>query len=121
MDQLNWITSRRSIRKYQDKQISDELVKELLGAAMSAPSAGNQQPWHFIVVRDREKLENIGSFHPYAKMAGNAPPGNRGVWGSGGEKMAGFLDSGLQCRYPDPASCCPDCWNRYRLDWHISS
>ena len=73
MDQLNWITSRRSIRKYQDKQISDELVKELLGAAMSAPSAGNQQPWHFIVVRDRKKLETIGSFHPYAKMAGNAP------------------------------------------------
>jgi len=44
------ILSRRSIRKYTKKTVSDEIVKELLKAAMSAPSALNEQPWHFIMI-----------------------------------------------------------------------
>ncbi|MEM3527874.1 MAG: nitroreductase family protein, partial [Candidatus Bathyarchaeia archaeon] len=46
------ILSRRSIRKYTDQPIPDDKVKMLLKAAMSAPSAGNQQPWHFIVINE---------------------------------------------------------------------
>ena len=43
-------TTRRSIRAYQDKAVPDDLVKQILTAAMYAPSAGNAQPWQFVVV-----------------------------------------------------------------------
>ena len=39
---------------------------------MAAPSAGNQQPWHFIVIDDREILSEIPKFHPYSKMLNEA-------------------------------------------------
>lgn len=65
---MNSVMSRRSIRKYTDKKISDETVRELLKAAMAAPSAGNQQPWEFIVLRDKEVMSKIIEVHKYASM-----------------------------------------------------
>jgi nitroreductase len=62
------IFTRRSIRKYLDQNISEEMIYQLIKAAMAAPSAGNEQPWHFIVIKDRSTLEQIPKFHPYAKM-----------------------------------------------------
>lgn len=62
------ILNRRSIRKYTDKPVSEEDIKSLLQAAMSAPSAGNQQPWHFVVIRDRSILLKITEVHPYSHM-----------------------------------------------------
>jgi nitroreductase len=47
------ILGRRSIRKFTGETIPDEDVKLFLEAAMAAPSACNQQPWHFVVVRSR--------------------------------------------------------------------
>ncbi len=68
-DVLRFIQKRRSIRRYKaGAEVSEAQVETLLRAAMSAPSAGNQQPWHFIVVRDRAKLEGIMTVHPYASM-----------------------------------------------------
>mgnify|MGYP001828992525 FL=1 len=49
---LSHLQSRRSIRKYQDRSVPDDLLEQVLEAARWAPSASNQQPWHFIVVRD---------------------------------------------------------------------
>lgn len=72
MDAIEAILTRRSIRKYTDQPVSDELVTQLLRAAMAAPSAGNQQPWEFIVVRDRSVLGRIADFSPYAGMARDA-------------------------------------------------
>jgi len=68
MDALEAILSRRSIRKYTSEQVPDELIETILEAAMSAPSAGNEQPWHFIVIRNREILDEIPRFHPFAGM-----------------------------------------------------
>lgn len=65
---MNAITSRRSIRKYTDQLVSDEQVKTLLEAAMCAPSAGNEQPWHFVVIRDRQLLDKVPQYHPYSGM-----------------------------------------------------
>ncbi len=59
MDVLEAIRKRRSIRRYSSDPVSEEDVRELLTAAVWAPSAGNAQPWKFIVVRDpalKEKL-----------------------------------------------------------------
>lgn len=75
MDVLEAIHSRRSIRKYEDKPVSEKIIKEILGAAMMAPSAGNAQPWQFVIVDDREKLEMVASINKYATMAKKAPMG----------------------------------------------
>ncbi|MFH1112684.1 MAG: nitroreductase family protein [Pseudomonadota bacterium] len=61
------ILTRRSIRKYTSQQVSHETTTELLKAAMSAPTAGNQ-PWHFVVIRDRTTLDSISKLHPHAEM-----------------------------------------------------
>lgn len=52
MDVFEAIRTRRSTRRYKPEDVSDEQVKKLLEAAIMAPSAGNMQPWDFIVVRD---------------------------------------------------------------------
>lgn len=75
MDILTALRTRRSIRKFEDKPVSDEMIHEILDAAMMAPSAGNAQPWQFIVVNDREILNTIGDINPYAKMVPKAPLG----------------------------------------------
>jgi nitroreductase len=67
------LLGRRSIRSYEQRPIPEELVQRLLEAAMSAPSAGNQQPWQFVVVNDRRLLERVPSVHPYADMVPSAP------------------------------------------------
>ena len=68
MDALEAILTRRSVRKYTEKEIDDTCIQQLIEAAVSAPSAGNQQPWHFIIIDDRRILDKIPEFHPHAKM-----------------------------------------------------
>lgn len=68
MDAIEAIMTRRSIRKYTDKQIPEEVVQQILQVAMAAPSAGNEQPWHFIVIKERNTLLKITAFHPHAHM-----------------------------------------------------
>ena len=68
MDALEAIMGRRSIRKYTEKKIPDETITKLLKAAMNAPSAHNRQPWHFIVVDDKEALLKVPEYHQYSKM-----------------------------------------------------
>jgi nitroreductase len=67
------VLARRSIRRYTSEPVTDDEVERLLRAAMAAPSAGNQQPWQFVVVRDRELLHSIPAVHPYAGMLEQAP------------------------------------------------
>lgn len=67
------VLRRRSIRKYTDEPVDEALVARLLRAAMAAPSAGDQRPWQFVVVRDRDTLRAVTTFHPYARMLGQAP------------------------------------------------
>lgn len=73
MDTLTAIHTRRSIRKYQDRPVPEELVQKLLAAAMSAPSARNAQPWQFVVIDDRSMLAEIAQINPNSQMASKAP------------------------------------------------
>jgi nitroreductase len=75
MEAIEAIFSRRSIRKYHSRALSAGQIETLLKAAMSAPSAGNQQPWHFVVIQERRVLNEIPKIHPYAKMLEEAPVG----------------------------------------------
>ncbi len=70
---IQTIFARRSIRKYTADRVGEEDVKALLEAAMSAPSAGNSQPWHFVVVTDRQTLDALAEVHTYGKMLFEAP------------------------------------------------
>jgi nitroreductase len=72
MDTLEAIFSRRSVRIYTAKPVSHQVLHDVLKAAMSAPSAGNERPWHFIVLTDRAVLDEIPKFHPYSAMLKHA-------------------------------------------------
>lgn len=63
---------RRSIRKYADKKVESEKIELLLRAAMQAPSAHNQQPWEFLIVKEKETLKKISECHKYSKMTEKA-------------------------------------------------
>ncbi len=68
MDVLEAIYTRRSIRKYTGQPVDDEQMQKILKAGFAAPSANNKQPWHFIIIREKDTLEKIAEKHPYAKM-----------------------------------------------------
>lgn len=66
---INNIMTRTSIRAYQNRPVSDGVVDTLLRAAMAAPTARNSQPWRFVVVRDRAKLDSLAALpHPMKMM-----------------------------------------------------
>jgi nitroreductase len=73
MEVLEAIRTRRSIHRFQDRPVPEELIEKLLRAAMSAPSASNSQPWQFVVITDRQILRQVPIINPYAEMAEYAP------------------------------------------------
>jgi len=70
---MNEIFERVSIRKFQEREVEQEKIEQILKAAMAAPSAGNQQPWEFYVVTNKEKLQALSEVSPYAGMTKDAP------------------------------------------------
>lgn len=62
------IFERRSIRKYLNRQIPKESIKEILRAGLSAPSAGNAQPWQFIVLEEKSIMHQIPEIQPSSQM-----------------------------------------------------
>jgi len=73
MDLFKAIHTRRSIRAFTDAPVSEADMDTILRAAMAAPSAGNAQPWHFIVLDDRATMDAIVTIHPHAAMIRQAP------------------------------------------------
>ncbi len=65
---LELIYSRKSVRNYTGANVSQELLDEIMRAAMAAPSAVNMQPWEFVLIRDREVINRLGDGLPHAKM-----------------------------------------------------
>ncbi|WP_132018217.1 nitroreductase family protein [Hydrogenispora ethanolica] len=66
------IKNRRSIRKYRDQAVPDDLVLQVLESARCAPSGDNTQPWRFIVVREeytRQKLAEAAHKQAWMMMA----------------------------------------------------
>jgi nitroreductase len=53
------IYTRRSVREYKDKKISEDIIKNILNAAVMAPSSNNYQPWNFSIVTSKEKIEDF--------------------------------------------------------------
>ncbi len=65
---IDKILNRRSIRKYKREPVPEDVKAKIIEAGRQAPSAANRQPWHFIVVRDRNTLLEVPKFHNYSKM-----------------------------------------------------
>ena len=95
MELIEAIHTRRSIRKFLARPVPGEMIETILQAAMAAPSAGNQQPWHFIVITDRAKLDAIPAFHPYSKMVLQAPVAILACGDPDGKKWPTFWDQDL--------------------------
>ena len=69
------IFSRRSVRRYTSETVADAQVRDLLEAAMAAPSACARDPWEFIVLRERSLLEQVAALLPNGPMLATAPLG----------------------------------------------
>jgi len=71
-DMLDVIRKRRTVRRFTDEDVSDEQVETILEMGMYAPTYMNRQPWHFVVVRDKElqaRLADTLGVRPYLQEA----------------------------------------------------
>lgn len=65
---IDCIMTRASVRSYTDQQVNDSLINKILRAGMAAPTAANQQPWHFVVVTEQSLKDSITAAFEYTKM-----------------------------------------------------
>lgn len=65
---LECIMTRASVRKYKPEPVNDSIVTEILKAGMAAPTAANQQAWHFIVITDQALKDTITDSFQWTKM-----------------------------------------------------
>jgi len=69
---IDKVLNRRSIRRFTNEPVSEEVVNSILEAGRRAPSATNQQPWHFVVARDYMEKEAC-TFQGFNSFAAEAP------------------------------------------------
>ena len=69
---MDAILNRRSIRKYTSQSINNDEITKILEAGMCAPTAGNQRPWHFIVIRDKSTLITLSKLSQFSGMLSQA-------------------------------------------------
>jgi len=72
---LEFLKSRRSIRKFKPEKPPRELILKAIDVARYAPSAKNSQPWRFVIVESREVREKLADIHIWAKPLKSAPIG----------------------------------------------
>jgi nitroreductase len=74
-DVVELVRTVRQARQYSDKPVSDETIAELLEVARWTGSSRNTQPWHFVVVTDKEKLRQVSELRPPINWVAQAPLG----------------------------------------------
>lgn len=70
---MDAIFKRISVRDFGRQPVEEDKVVQLLRAGMAAPSAGNQQPWQFVIVDDPQLNAALADTSKYSKPAGKAP------------------------------------------------
>ncbi|MEM3695109.1 MAG: nitroreductase family protein [Candidatus Bathyarchaeia archaeon] len=73
MDVFEAVQRRRSIRAYNSTPVPKDKLMKILEAARLAPSAGNVQPWHFVIVTNYEKRRRIAESGRFARFLAEAP------------------------------------------------
>lgn len=71
-DTLSVIHSRKSVRHFTGKSVSQQDLIKLVKAGMAAPTAVNMQPWSFVIISERKQLDALAEVLPYAKMLDRA-------------------------------------------------
>lgn len=72
MDVLTAIKTRQSIRKFTSRPVEEDMVTAMLCCGLCAPTAKNKRPYHFIVIKNRQLLEELASQNPQAAMLADA-------------------------------------------------
>lgn len=80
-DVLDNIYQRRSVRNYSEKEVPDETIKEIIRAGTYAPTAMNQQPWRFVVVKNKQLIEEYDDRAKKAFIAAYKDNENPGLIG----------------------------------------
>lgn len=70
---MNEIYKRISVRNYLEKDVEDEKILQIIKAGMQSPSAKNQQPWEFFVVKNKNVIEKLSKASPYSNFSKEAP------------------------------------------------
>ncbi len=73
MDAVDAIMPRRSVRDFSDEAVTDAELETVLRAAMAAPSASNERPWHFVVVREEAARRRLARATPFSGPIARAP------------------------------------------------
>lgn len=73
MDVFEVVRTALAVRSYEDKPVPEDAVQRIVDAARLTGSSMNQQPWSFIVIKDRETLQKLGSMIPYGPYVAEAP------------------------------------------------
>jgi nitroreductase len=68
MEALDAILTRRSIRRFNNHEIPEEKIRKILEAGMSAPSAMDKRPWHFIIIKNKNALEDMSRLSTHSFM-----------------------------------------------------
>ena len=68
MELYEVLLKRRSVRKFTAQEVSDDIIDELMHAAMSGPSACNKKPWEFYVVKSNEAVERLRGTTEFSKI-----------------------------------------------------
>ena len=58
-DFFELIKIRRSIREFEDRRVSPEIIESILSESCQAPSAANERPWRFIVIHDKDLIRRL--------------------------------------------------------------
>lgn len=73
MDAFEAVRTLLAVRSYQEKPIPDDVVKKIVDSAHLTASSQNGQPWHFVVVRNRETLNKLGELAKTGPYTAQAP------------------------------------------------
>ncbi|MGC8977086.1 MAG: nitroreductase family protein [Candidatus Ratteibacteria bacterium] len=73
METLKVLKERRSIRRYQKKEVPKDIIENIIDCARFAPTAINIQPWEFVVITDQKMREKIADITDYGKFIKEAP------------------------------------------------
>ena len=67
------LNKRRSVRKFKCDSVSNELISKVISSARQSPSARNQQPWRFVVVKNKQMLKDLSKVSKYSAFLESAP------------------------------------------------
>jgi len=134
MDVLTTIKQKRAVRNYLDKPIPEADVHAILNAGRLSQSAKNLQPWHFIAIQDRQRLQQLAEQGNFSSHLGEAALGVVIVTPDPAERFQILFDAGQAAAYMQLAalalgigSCPVTSYNREGVrrllnipdDWHV--